>query len=227
MEDIPGWLGTGVLTAALAALGYTTKAIMGSLSRWYEGRRDTRADRLTRLLELKHLLRTGKYSFRIQAEKRDRLHDDLTRQDSNISREVIEDAEGFEEIFSLAYDHLTPEQRDRHGVIRSITTDALYPINQALLEWLRKDTFFKAQWHHKDLGDLAKNLGELEVHLILWFAKYNMWMGDPKHALVYLADEKDHGVGFPQKLEQDVDKALELFVPAKISFVRNRAVGRK
>jgi len=49
------------------------------------------------------------------------------------------------------------------------------------------------------LGKLAVFLAQLEAHLVLWVAKYEAWISDqPEHALVFLADEEKHGVGFPK-----------------------------
>jgi hypothetical protein len=47
------------------------------------------------------------------------------------------------------------------------------------------------------------------LHLRLWHAKYEAWIpGHPRHALVYLADEEQHGIGFPGGLDQVVDEVL-------------------
>jgi len=50
----------------------------------------------------------------------------------------------------------------------------------------------------------------LQAHLLLWLAKYEIWIpASPEHALVYLADEKEHGVGFPRGLDELVDATLK------------------
>jgi hypothetical protein len=44
---------------------------------------------------------------------------------------------------------------------------------------------------------LAENVFDLEIILLLWHAKHESWILDePKHALVYMDDEKAHGLGF-------------------------------
>jgi hypothetical protein len=49
---------------------------------------------------------------------------------------------------------------------------------------------------------LAELLNQLDAHLVLWLAKYESWIPNrPDHALVYLADEQLHGLGFPQGLD--------------------------
>ncbi|MBZ0303576.1 MAG: hypothetical protein K8J31_27805 [Anaerolineae bacterium] len=211
MENIPEWLGAGVLTAALAAVGYVLKTIIQAWLDWREAHRTAREERVARLVGLKSLLDTGKVSFNVQVRHANDLYDVLRRSQA-ISHDLLEGAEGFDDSFARAYDEFTPDQKELHEVIRSITMSALRPTNQALLEWLRQDTFLRAQWRDQGvLGDLAKSLAELEVHLILWLAKYDMWIpDDPRHALVFLNDEKQHGVRFPNEIDDYVRKALEL-----------------
>lgn len=57
---------------------------------------------------------------------------------------------------------------------------------------------------------LADKLAALEVHLQLWQAKYSVWIPENlTHSLVYLADEEEHGVGFPRGIENDVQELLK------------------
>jgi hypothetical protein len=76
--------------------------------------------------------------------------------------------------------------------------------------------FFKA--HRADdarYGRLAQLLGQLETHLILWHAKYAAWIpNNPEHALVYMADESKHGLGFPSGIDEEVAHHLGLKPPA-------------
>lgn len=72
-------------------------------------------------------------------------------------------------------------------------------MNDKLLDWLRSDEHFRglSSSDHR-YGELAVYLPRLEVHLLLWRAKYEQWIPtSPDHCLVYLADEESHGVGFP------------------------------
>jgi hypothetical protein len=74
--------------------------------------------------------------------------------------------------------------------------------------WLKNDTYFKAQKQtNSNLGILAEKLAQVEIHLLLWEAKYQLWIPDhPEHALVYLADEKEHGIGFPKGIDEVLSK---------------------
>lgn len=41
---------------------------------------------------------------------------------------------------------------------------------------------------------------------LLWNAKYESWIPEqPEHALVYMDDEKRHGVGFPKRREAIIE----------------------
>ena len=66
-----------------------------------------------------------------------------------------------------------------------------------MIEWLNSDTYYK---NKRD--DLGLALRKLEAHLVLWIAKYRFWIPDrPERALVFLADEREDGVGFPTGIE--------------------------
>jgi hypothetical protein len=65
--------------------------------------------------------------------------------------------------------------------------------------------------------ELAEELFALEIHLTLWHAKFESWIpGHPEHALVYLDDEKAHGLGFPTPREGS-DRVAMLGVDAEVS----------
>jgi hypothetical protein len=124
--------------------------------------------------------------------------------------DLIGAEEGYDRMFSKAYSVFTPDEKELHAIIRSLTMYSLRPTNQSLLNWLKSDTYFKAQKPSQGiLGELAEKLATLEAHLILWHAKYKAWIpGTPEHALVYLADEEKHGIGFPSGIDDVVRKAL-------------------
>ena len=78
-----------------------------------------------------------------------------------------------------------------------------------LLEWLHDDGYFKSCRGNGPLGKLAKSLGDLEVHLVMWKAKYEVWIPhQPAHSLVFLNDEKKHGAGFPTAIDALVKSIL-------------------
>jgi len=89
-------------------------------------------------------------------------------------------------------------------------TEAGQQKDLALLAWLRSDAYFKAQFQRDDeYGKLAKLLSQLQVHLLLWMSKFEMWIpGRPEHALVYMADEEAHGIAFPAGIDEVVASLL-------------------
>lgn len=201
LAQIPEWLGTAVIGFIIAVLGYIGKLIVESLNAFQERRNARRA----RLVELHCLLKAGKTSFDIQAELRDRLDSSITENHPKIPQEG-----GYEKRFTAAYEKFSPEEKELHSLIQSITVYSLKPTNEAVSNWLKADTYFKVQRLDDSLsGRLANELFKLESHLLLWHAKYQAWIpGHPEHALVYLADEARHGVGFPAGIEDIVEEAI-------------------
>ena len=123
---------------------------------------------------------------------------------------------------SKAFTHLDADGKELHKLIRSMTTTALRPTNLSILEWLRKDSFHKAQPVSRANG-LSAHLAQLEAHMILWHAKYEAWIPDsPEHALVYLDDEKAHGLGFPDGIDAVIARVAGLPDPT----VAEPATGR-
>ncbi|MBE7468345.1 MAG: hypothetical protein DPW09_16935 [Anaerolineae bacterium] len=202
LTQLPEWLGGAVIGAIIAALGYVAKLIFDEVV----AAREARNVRLARLVELHSLLRAGKACFLTQNAHAERLTNSITMKHLD-----LEKGKGYEEIMSKAFAQFTLEEKELHRIIRGITVHAMRPINQSLSEWLKKDTYFKAQQQGRgDFYELSKLLTSLDVHLLLWHAKYEEWIPDtPEHALVYLADEKGHGVGFPSGLDEKVAKIIE------------------
>ena len=207
LESIPTWLGTAVVGALIATFGFLGKSMFRA---WSEARAE-KASRLARILRLASLLRASRTTFVVQNNHARRL---LSSLEEKHTREIGEES-GFERAFSRLYDKFTEDEKELHGIIRSMTVHSLRPINEAVLEWLKEDTTFKTGFIPgaiKNRRQLAEKLLALEAHLILWNAKYEYWIPDePKHALVYLADEEEHGVGFPTGIESVIsDVVLEL-----------------
>ena len=75
---------------------------------------------------------------------------------------------------------------------------------------LRADIYHRTmRGKTEDEARLALLLNQLDAHLLLWLAKYEGWIPNrPDHALVYLADEQQHGLGFPRGVDEAVDAAL-------------------
>ena len=190
--NAPFWAAPALLAAVVAALGFVGKTIIDLVLRL---RTDAR-DRKSRLTELYALLRAGDVAFSVQKELRNRLAEQLRRR----LPETAKLPPGFDRLFAATFADMDNEERQLHLLIRTITVYTFRPLNESLLQWLRSDRYFRAvsPSDHR-LGNLALFLAQLEAHLILWVAKYEAWIPEhPEHALVFLADEERHGVGFPK-----------------------------
>ncbi len=202
LNEIPEWLGTGLIAGVSGILGYLGK----SLHDYWKTRRSGRSTLIVKLKELSALLEESRSLFAAQNEQARRL---VKMLEESHPDQFDEDA-GFEEIFSELYDNFTPEESKLHAIIRSITVSPQQRVNQSMSDWLKGDLFFKSPIQRtKARQELAEQLRVLELHLNMWHAKYNTWIPDnPKHTLVYLADEEKHGVGFPTHIEEIVDSVL-------------------
>jgi hypothetical protein len=200
MYDVPEWLGTGILAAGLAALGFAAKTVFELWSTVLANRRE----RYAKLIQLRPLLRASWVSFAVQCDWRNQLFDSFVAKYPELKR----DHSGYEAIFERCYPHMDDKERSLHAQIRNVTIHYMRPVNMSLLEWVQGDKYFKGQvvgrYRH-----LAEPLADLEVHLLTWIAHYNEWIPDqPAHALVYVGDELKRGVPFPDGIDKIVDAAL-------------------
>ena len=197
------WAWPIVLTAILGLVGWFGRTVYD----WREERRQIHAERLASLQQLGTLLDTSERVYNIQANQRNRLLNLLMK---NHSGEVDTKA-GYDAAFEKLYDEFTPEERELHGVIRAMTVNAMRELNLSMSDWLKGDASFKTRAVPLTVRyDLADKLRDLELHLALWHAKYQYWIPEsPKHALVYLGDEKEHGIPFPEKVKELVDEGIQ------------------
>lgn len=205
MNQLPEWLATALLGAALAALGYVLKLFI----ELYQSAKEKRRIKRSRLIELLSLLRATHVAFLIQ----NKHAINLTEWIKENHKEISQKGTGYEAIMSGAFNYLKAEKKELHAIIRSITENTLFPTNRDILNWLRNDNVFKAT-KAKDLtfAKLATELVKLESHLVLWIAKYQAWIpGRPEHALVYMADEDSHGLGFPTGIDMLVEEAVNKY----------------
>lgn len=203
INNMPEWFGSVVLGAVIAALGYVAKLLL----EWLGDVKTILRTRRARLVELISLLRAGKAAYEIQCDHRNRLADSIAKRDPGLAASLS----GYERLFSGAYQGMTEDEKEVHTMLRAITVNTLCPLNESLLKWLRDDTYFKAKtWGSGLHVQVAQNLADLEAHLLLWHAKYTVWIPEnPAHSLVYLADEERHGVGFPRGIEGVVQELLK------------------
>jgi hypothetical protein len=157
------------------------------------------------LVQLQSLLRAGFYTYDTQIGHREKLTDMI---EQRTSKKLSSGVEGYDQFFADAFESFVASEKELHDIIRAFTIHAMRPLNMSLLQWIRDDAYFKGQSGDTPLGKLAAALARLEIHLILWLAKYEVWIPEFKaHALVYLVDEKNHGVGFPTGIEELIPPA--------------------
>ncbi len=189
--SLPLEIQLAIIGAALAAVGYFGKSLIG----WWQDKRNDKAQTIAELQRLQSLLNASRTLFRLQQGQVDRL---LLMLQKNQPAEY-DPSVGDDERMELCYPVFDKVEREIHGIIRAYTEHSLRPINLAMSEWLRSDMLFKTGLvKSRRRKSLARNLFDLEIHLLLWNAKYEAWLpGQPHHALVYMADENEHGLGFP------------------------------
>ncbi len=189
--------------AVVAAAGYVGKLAIESWGEW----RRAEAQSLAQLFKLQALLRASGAAYLVQRELAERLKNQLKA----AHPEDVPKSPGLERLFSHLHSRFRPEEAELHEIIRAYTEHALLPINETLAEWLRNDVRYRVARPEMNEPEirLAELLNQLDAHLLLWFAKYRRWLPDrPDHALVYLHDEEEHGLGFPKGIEQAAQAVL-------------------
>ncbi len=179
------------ISAAVAATGYLGKYLLSELLKGARKRRSL----LAGLSNLRSLLHASKALYDAQQVQVKVLRKRVA------TRLKLEPTEGYEDFMVNHYADFQQGERDRHDVIRALTAHGLFRVNEAMLKFLEKDEFFKTQlaWVSRS-RELARDLRLLEAHLVSWHAKFETWIPNkPSHALVYLADEEKHGIGFPNE----------------------------
>jgi hypothetical protein len=198
MDDL--WAAT--LTAAVGVIGYLGKVVFDAWRTWQHSQDEL----LARLLRFSCLLKDSKYVFLKQLELTGRLEGLLPPEEGDHTPRSA----GHESLLVSLYDRFSPELKELHGIIRSTTICSMRPLNLAMGKWLDEDVDFRTgRSTNKKRQELASKLNLLACHLLLWNAKYEAFIpNNPKHALVYMADEQDHGLGFPEGLDELVEEVL-------------------
>ncbi len=121
---LPDWLGTAMVGAVIAALGYVAKMIL----EWWAEMREARRARRARLVALLALLQSSRVSFEIQNDHAQRLLGMIHHNHPGLGVE----GQGYEWAFAAAYPQFTPEELELHSIIRGITIHAL---REAAVQW--------------------------------------------------------------------------------------------
>ena len=203
LSAIPEWLGKAVIGALIAAAGYCAKWFLD----WWKSRMTSQRARKDQLKELAFQLQESLSLFNAQNSQARRLIGLL--REHHPSQEPPRP--GFEPYFAHVYDAFTEEERELHSIIRGLTENSVRRVNESMSEWLKKNRLLRSSLNETEKQrKLAQALTQLEDHLDQWTSKYQIWIPDqPKHALVYLAAEDQHGTGFPVGIEKLLADALE------------------
>ena len=197
--QIPDWLGEALIAAVAGVVGFFAKNFWEALQR----QRHIQAERITALRDLKRLLEDSKSVFQSQNYMARRL---LSRLKEEHPAQV-ENGLGFDETFYRLFSKMDAEERELHSLIRSTTVNSMRNLNEDLRQWLRKHQEFRTPTKQTACQrHFSEELQQLELHLHQWFDKYDAALPDNKQrSLVYLADEKKHGVGFPSRIERSLE----------------------
>jgi hypothetical protein len=193
--SIPDWVGETVLGAIFATLGFLLKMLLD----YFKARRQEQRGLTARLEELSAPLNESRTLFFDQNFKARRLLQLLQERLPGQVSDVL----GFDELFFRLYANFTNEEREIHALIRATTMNSMYRVNTRMHTWLVQNASLRqTQQSDAKISALAKQLDLLQAHLNLWDDKYNATVAkDERRCLVYLADEKGHGLRFPQELE--------------------------
>jgi hypothetical protein len=190
MQNSSTGVEAALVGAVIAALGYVAKLAIEGFLNWNTVRRARRAD----LVELQSLLLVLKRAFEIQNALVVHLSSDI-KAEHGISG-------NYDETLAEGFPLLTEKQKLAHGLIRNYTIHAILPLNNRVMDWLSKDKYFKGGGGQSGTQNLGLALQKLEAHLTLWRAKYELWIPThPERAIVYMFDEKKHGIRFPKGIE--------------------------
>jgi hypothetical protein len=171
-----------LLPAAIASMGYVAKLLTQEWREW----RDRHAARLSSLLALQALLNASRAAFIVQ----NNLARKLTIKLRDSEHKEPADSAGFDALFAARRNTFTTDEADDHRVIRGYTEHALRPINARMSTWLRNDAEYRCYVSPRRQGRksargttdprarLAESLSALEAHLLLWHAKYAVWLPD-------------------------------------------------
>ena len=114
--------------------------------------------------------------------------------------------EGYDDLFYKMHDAMSEEEKSLFRIVRGNTKRGMHRMNGRILEWVEAHPIaVLLPQRTPAVGELEAQALALKVHLEEWFAKYEeTFLPDEKRTLVYLADEKKHGKGWPKGLEPAV-----------------------
>jgi len=198
IEALVALTGTALAAAGLV-LGYVYKPRAGKREK---ARRD-REKQCDQLRALEVMLGESRTIFVDQNARARAL---MKRLRARLPDRVTPD--GFEANFRRLHADFDDDERELFDLLRGTTTSSLHSVNSRMRDWLQANMWARDAGN-AELADLPAELDHLQRHLDGWLDKYNaMVPQNPTVALVYMADEKKHGLGFPRDLDAALEAAL-------------------
>jgi hypothetical protein len=168
---------------------------------------DARAESLQALRALEALLVESKSALNEQVRLRSRL---IALIRTNRPGQEL-DFEGQDDLFYQlsAAGALNAAEKDRFGDVR-LSTMVIRDVDVQLLDWVRAHPIAGLYPVMTPAGErLGKQLDALKNHLNYWLKRYdNAFAHDEHRALVFMADEKHRGPGWPHGLTPAVKAAI-------------------
>lgn len=202
IDSLPEWLGAALIAAVFGLLGFFGRKLLDIL----EERRKRKRKAIQQLEKLERTLDEAKSVFENQNYLARRLMLLLQSQYADqIPAEV-----GYDETFYQLYDFMEDEQRELFDLIRGTTINSMHRLNEELSRWASKNSARQlAGKSSPEVDQLDTQLDQLRKHLNGWFDKYEaVFKTSERRSLVYMADEKQHGLGFPGGLGQALNALL-------------------
>lgn len=202
--EIPAWLGN-IISALVGMVGTLTAQTI-------KKRRQARARVRQRLERLSALLAESKSLFRSQSEQRDRLVEVLGKNHpAEVGAWQSADGRGFDDLFYDLSPQFAVEERNLQAIIRGMTELPMRRVNQEMSDWLAANLPVRAPRQMRTMLEALNDpLVRLQLHLNEWHSKYlAVFAPDSRRSLVYLADEHQHGHGFPKDLEPKLKMVRE------------------
>lgn len=196
-----------VFTVIGAIIGFFLKEIYKLLKNRYSWRKDL-------VNKLRHLLTNldeSKSIFLNQVYKRNRLYGMLRKNHPNdITNGKGKGYKGYNDLFKKLYLIFTDEEKELHSLIRSTSRNSMRRVNREIQDWLKEGHLLKIEaFDIEEMKAFLDRLPQLRDHLNDWFDIYEgIFLKDDKYSLIYTADEKEHGVGFPTGIEDTLRKAI-------------------
>jgi hypothetical protein len=192
-----------LLSAAFAVIGYFGKDIYEHL----KAKRAARAEAIAQLEDFQNLLEQSTSTYRSQNYLAQRLSSLLHTEYGYETTLGV----GYDDLFYRMYDSLDAEQRELFDLIRGMTENSMHNLNAQLLSWSSERSGYSliGTVSHA-VAEFDPQLDTLRMHLNQWFDKYkSVFQHDERRSLVYLGDEKRHGVSFPMRLRGALDALLD------------------